>query len=81
MEKQTTDPAADTNTVFRKQRTYGPASSKATFDMREYGRINSRFFKRKGLFETSKPTNEKGKLSYIREKNQNKQTRNFWLIA
>jgi len=69
MEKQTTDPAADTKTVFRKQRTYGPASSTATFDMREHGRINSRFFKRKGLFETSKLTNQKGKLSYIREKN------------
>ena len=57
MEKQTTDPAADTKTGFRKQRTYGPASSTATFDMREHGRINSRFFKRKGLFKTPKPTN------------------------
>ena len=68
MEKQTTDPAADTKTGFRKQRTYGPASSTATFDMREQGRKSTHDFSNAKVYLKSQNRPTRGKSFHISEK-------------
>ena len=67
--KQTTDPATETKTGFRKQRTYSPNSSTAKFDMREHGRKSTPDFSNAKVYLKSQNRPTRGKSFHISEKN------------